>query len=132
MKRALWFLLPLCFIAPLARGQALAVFTAAQAAQGKAFYAHDCAACHGPAMEGEYGPPLTGPAFSQSMAGQNRTVASLLDVIRFTMPYDSQGNLPDAEYEAVTAYLLQQSGYPAGSEKLSIGNSHLSELKLGP
>lgn len=127
----LLFLLLLCLAAPLAQGQALAVFTAEQASQGKALYAFRCGACHGPDMEGGNGPALTGPDFRQLLRDQNRTAASLLDVIRFTMPYDAQGILPDAEYNAITAFLLSRAGYPAGSEKLSPANPHLAELNLG-
>ena len=65
------------------------------------------------------------------MTDQNRTAASLFDVIRFTMPYDAAGNLPDAQFEAITAYILSRSGYPAGDEKLTADNPHLADLKLG-
>ena len=133
MKSApyLLLLLPLCLAASLARGQALAVFTADQAAQGKIFYAHACASCHGPDLEGADGPALTGPAFRQMLTDQNRTAASLLDVIRNTMPYDAAGNLPDEQFNAITAYILSRAGYPAGAEKLSPDNPHLADLKLG-
>jgi mono/diheme cytochrome c family protein len=124
-------LLPLCLAAPLARGQALAVFTAEQAQQGKALYAHDCASCHGPDLEGGNGPALTGPDFRQLLTDQHRTAASLLEVITQTMPYDAAGNLPDAEFDAITAYILSRLGYPAGNEPLTPDNPHLSELKLG-
>ena len=124
-------LLPLCLAAPLARGQALAVFTAEQAGEGKVFYARACASCHGPDMEGASGPTLTGPDFKQMLTDQNLTAASLLDIIRYTMPYDAAGNLPDAQFNAITAYILSRAGYPAGSAKLAPDNPHLSELKLG-
>jgi mono/diheme cytochrome c family protein len=131
MKAAPYLLLlPLCLAASLARGQALAVFTAEQAGEGKIFYARACASCHGPDLEGASGPALTGPDFRQMLADQNMTARSLLDVIRNTMPYDAQGNLPDVQFNAITAYILSRSGYPAGSEKLAPDNPHLSELKL--
>jgi mono/diheme cytochrome c family protein len=129
--RYLILLLPLCLASPLARGQALAVFTAEQAQEGKVLYPRQCGACHGPDMEGGTGPALTGPDFRQMMTDQNRTAASLLDVIRFTMPYDAAGNLPDAQFNAITAYILSRLGYSAGGEKLSPDNPHLAELKLG-
>jgi mono/diheme cytochrome c family protein len=133
MKSAPYLILlaSLCLAASLARGQALAVFTAGQAREGKILYARDCAACHGPDLEGENGPALTGPAFRQMLTEQNRTAASLLEVIKETMPYDAAGNLPDAQFDAITAYIISRLGYPAGDEKLSSDNPHLSELKLG-
>jgi S-disulfanyl-L-cysteine oxidoreductase SoxD len=127
----LFLLLPLCLAASLARGQVLAVFTAAQAQEGKTFYAHACASCHGPDLEGASGPALTGPDFRQMMIDQNRDAKSLLDVISQTMPYDAAGNLPDAQFDAITAYILSRAGYPAGGEKLTSDNPHLSALKLG-
>jgi mono/diheme cytochrome c family protein len=133
MKSApcLILLLPLCLAASLARGHVLAVFTAEQAQQGKIFYAQACASCHGPDLEGATGPALTGPDFRQMLTDQNRTAASLLDVIRNTMPYDAAGNLPDEQFNAITAYLLANAGYPAGAEKLEPDNPHLAALKLG-
>ena len=133
MKSApyLLLLLPLCLAASLARGQVLAVFTAEQAQQGKIFYAQACASCHGPDLEGATGPALTGPDFRQMLTDQNRTASSLLDVIRYTMPYDAAGNLPEAQFDAITAYILSRAGYPTGAEKLSPDNPHLAELKLG-
>jgi hypothetical protein len=83
-------------------------------------------------MEGGSGPALTGPDFRQMMTDQNRTARSLLDVIRQTMPYDAPGIDPDVQYNDITAYILSRSGYPAGNERLSPDNPHLSELKLGP
>jgi mono/diheme cytochrome c family protein len=109
----------------------LAVFTADQAQQGKIFYAQACASCHGPDLEGATGPALTGPDFRQMLTDQNRTASSLLDVIRYTMPYDAAGNLPEAQFDAITAYILANAGYPAGAEKLSPDNPHLADLKLG-
>jgi mono/diheme cytochrome c family protein len=133
MKSAPYLLLlvPLCLAASLARGQVLAVFTADQAQQGKIFYAQACASCHGPDLEGATGPALTGPDFRQMLTDQNRTASSLLDVIRYTMPYDAAGNLPEAQFDAITAYILANAGYPAGAEKLSPDNPHLADLKLG-
>ena len=133
MKSAPYLLLlvPLCLAASLARGQVFAVFTAEQAQQGKTFYAQACASCHGPDLEGATGPALTGPDFRQMLTDQNRTASSLLDVIRYTMPYDAAGNLPEAQFDAITAYILANAGYPAGAEKLSPDNPHLADLKLG-
>jgi mono/diheme cytochrome c family protein len=133
MKSKITFiiLLSLSPVVCLAQAQPPAVFTAEQAEQGKVFYAQDCASCHGPDLEGGNGPALTGTSFRQLMADQNRTAASLLQVISETMPYDAPGNLPDAQFDAILAYILSRSGYPAGSEKLTAENPHMAELKPG-
>jgi alcohol dehydrogenase (cytochrome c) len=53
-------------LAVCAGAQQPAIFTAAQAAAGKAIYAEKCAACHGAALEGGVSSPLAGPAFAAS------------------------------------------------------------------
>lgn len=124
-------LLSLLLVPVAALAQPPAVFTAAQAARGQAIYPRQCGACHGPAMEGGEGPALTGPDFRQLLTDQNRTAASLLEVIRQTMPYDAPGMDPDADYNDITAFILSRLGYPAGNETLSPDNPHAAELKLG-
>ena len=121
----------LCLVTLAAYAQPPAVFTAAQAARGKAIYFRQCGACHGPDMEGAEGPPLTGPDFQKLMADQNRTAASLLEVIRQTMPYDAPGMDPDDDYNDITAFILSRLGYPAGNEKLAPDSPHAGDLKLG-
>jgi mono/diheme cytochrome c family protein len=130
--RALLLVLPAALLSTTAQSQPLAVFTAEQARAGQAEYPQQCGSCHGPNMEGLSGPALTGPEFRQMLADQNRTAKSLLDVIRFTMPYDAPGMDPDAQYNDITAFILSRLGYPAGNEKLDPDNPHLAELKLGP
>lgn len=131
MKLAPPVLFLVCLFPPLALAQPPAVFTAAQAARGQAIYPRQCGACHGPNMEGGEGPALTGPDFRKSLSDQNRTAASLLDVIRQTMPYDAPGMDPDADYNDITAFILSRLGYPAGSEPLTPDSPHAADLKLG-
>jgi len=45
-----------------------ALFTDAQAANGKALYDKTCAGCHGVSLSGGTAPPLTGPAFQAGWA----------------------------------------------------------------
>jgi polar amino acid transport system substrate-binding protein len=125
-------LLPLlCLAAVPARAQPPAVFTADQVRDGQALYPRLCGACHGPNMEGESGPALTGPDFRQLLTDQSLTAKSLFDIIRQTMPYDAPGMYPDAQYDDVMAYILSRLGYPAGNEKLSPDNPYLADVKLG-
>ena len=49
------------------------------------------------------------------------TAATLLDVIANTMPQSDPGSLKPEEYAAVTAYILQQNGYPAGAARAGQG-----------
>ncbi|HTM94801.1 MAG TPA: PQQ-binding-like beta-propeller repeat protein, partial [Croceibacterium sp.] len=88
-----------------------AVASPAQAAQGKTVYQQACASCHGAGFQGAGGvPPLKGAAFAANWKG--RPAAGLLAKVR-TMPPGAAGSLPDADYRAVTAYLLEANGFPA-------------------
>lgn len=107
------------------------VFTAAQSQAGAGVYAQQCAACHGPALEGGAGPPLKGSVFQQMAAAQALTGETLLSVVTQTMPQSSPASLPPAQYAAVVAYLLEQNGYPPGSTEVVPGNSDLKALQLG-
>lgn len=91
------------------------VFSLAQAARGKAVYDRDCAACHGTDFEPAQGvPPLTGPAFLANRKG--KTLADLYAQVSLTMPPGAGGSLPDADYLAVIAFLLQANGFKEGDE----------------
>jgi mono/diheme cytochrome c family protein len=105
-------------------------YSAAQAAQGKAVFSSQCAACHGANLQGDTGPALKGSSFQQMAAAQQLTGASLLAVIAQSMPKDNPGGLKPAQYDQVTAYILQQNGYPAGSTALSPKNPQLQALAL--
>ncbi|HWC62889.1 MAG TPA: cytochrome c [Rhizomicrobium sp.] len=107
-----------------------ALYTAAQAAQGAAVFAQSCATCHGANLEGVAGPALKGPAFRQMAQAQNLNAQSLFAVISQSMPQDNPGSLSPAQYAALTAYILQQNGYPAGAGELSKDTPNLKDLNL--
>jgi alcohol dehydrogenase (cytochrome c) len=78
---------------------------------GQRVYAASCASCHGADLGGSGGiPPLKGAVFLANWRGH--PAAELLGKVR-TMPPGAGGSLPDADYRAVTAYLLQANGLPA-------------------
>jgi alcohol dehydrogenase (cytochrome c) len=56
-------------------------------------------------------PPLKGAAFLANWRG--RTLADLSAKVH-TMPPGAAGSLPESDYLAVMAYLLQANGFPAG------------------
>jgi len=91
-----------------------ASFTAEQAARGKQAYASaNCMACHGPdASGGQFGPPLTGPAFMAKWGGQN--AQALYTYIRANMPPGQAGSVSAATYADLTAYVLEANGAKAG------------------
>lgn len=135
MHRSLLLLAPALLMAmpQLASAQAAkpALYTADQATAGAAIYSQSCAACHGTQMEGVAAPALKGSAFGDMATAQGMTAQALLDVVANTMPQSDPGSLKPEEYNAVTAYILQQNGYPAGTTALAPGAASLS-AKITP
>lgn len=122
-------------LAPLAaNAQATkpALYTDAQAQAGAAVYSQACAACHGQQLEGVAAPALKGEAFGEMATAQGLTADALLDVIVNTMPQSDPGSLKPDDYNAVTAYILQQNGYPSGSAALAKGAAGLKDAKVTP
>jgi mono/diheme cytochrome c family protein len=109
-----------------------ALYTADQATAGAAVYSQSGASCHGTQLEGVAAPALKGEIFGQMATAQGMTAQSLLDVVANTMPQSDPGSLKPEEYSAVTAYILQQNGYPAGSTALTSGAAGLKDAKVTP
>jgi S-disulfanyl-L-cysteine oxidoreductase SoxD len=99
-------------------------------AQGAAVYAAKCAACHGPAGEGQVGAPPAGSAAAPKLVGRDpregfpfgqdpklvKTVGNywpyattVFDYVRRTMPLTAPGTLTNNEAYAVVAFLLAEN-----------------------
>jgi alcohol dehydrogenase (cytochrome c) len=96
-----------------------ALYTAAQAAEGRTIFDASCSACHGAALTGGSAPALAGPAFQRSWGGDRITLDDLFFVLRTTMPPNASATLTPAQHAAVFAYVLQVNGYPAGATPLA-------------
>ena len=99
------------------------VFTEAQAARGRAVYPGACGLCHGRRLNGAPDdpdmpstPPLARARFLRTWDG--RSLATLFEYTRATMPQDNPGSLADEEYVDVIAYMLSAGGMPAGEAEL--------------
>ena len=92
-------------------------FQQAQAEQGHQLFNNYCAECHGPDLSGALGPALKGSAFLNKWTG--KPLSALYHFEHTTMPALAPDSLPDAEFIPITAYILQQNGYAAGSEPLN-------------
>ena len=80
------------------------IYTAGQAARGKAVYDSHCAACHGSDLSGSSeARPLAGERFMQDWREDN--VNSLFTRIRRLMPFDDPATLSDAAYLDSVAYI---------------------------
>jgi cytochrome c553 len=98
--------------------------------QGAAVFAAKCAACHGPAGEGQVGAPPAGYAAAPKLVGRDprdgfpfgqdpklvKTVGNywpyattVFDYVRRAMPVTAPGTLTNDETYAVVAYLLAQN-----------------------
>src|ERR1700743_2396402 len=119
-------------LAANAQGAKPALYTDAQAQAGATVYSQACAACHGQQLEGVAAPALKGSAFGEMATAQGLTADALLDVIANTMPQSDPGSLKTDDYNAVTAYILQQNGYPAGTAALAKGAAGLKDAKVTP
>ena len=100
-----------------ARSVAEGVYSSAQATRGQQVYQAECASCHGSALEGKGGPPLTGDAFLSSRSAQ--PVRNLVDKIQKTMPFDEPGKLSRSQSTDIAAYILQVGKFPAGPNELN-------------
>ena len=90
---------------------------AAQVAGGRQLALLQCAGCHGAALEGRYGPALSGPHFQRIWRG--RTAADLRAFIAASMPLGRGGTLTDAQTLELVAYLLSANGLPGDTPALT-------------
>lgn len=72
----------------------------AQRTHGETLYTQQCAACHD--IQQGIGPTLT-----PEVVASYKTAPRLFSYLRLAMPTQAPGNLPEDDYWAITAYLLQ-------------------------
>ncbi len=93
------------------------VYTAAQADVGRSVYAASCGSCHMPDLAGRNeAPQLAGNNFRNTWG--SRSTRDLFEFIQSTMPPTGE-TLSAEQYLAVTAFILQANGAPAGAQTLT-------------
>ena len=93
------------------------VYTTAQATAGRDAYQTRCSSCHLADLGGRNeASPLAGASFMN--AWRTRTTKDLYDYIRTSMP-PGGATLGADEYLAITAFILQTNGAPAGAAALT-------------
>ena len=113
-----WTFLPLAVaLVIVLLAERASAFTAEQAAAGRTSYGQVCVACHGADLQTLPNARLVGPDFASRW--QDRGVNELLSKVRATMPPEGPGALPENIYLNVLAYILQQNGADAGTERLT-------------
>lgn len=111
------------------------VYSRAQAERGQMMVLSACAECHGERLDGaSLDPDRPGaPAIARARFLRNwegRSLATLFDFTRATMPPASPGFLSDEQYMEVIARMLAVSNIPAGSEDLVADREALAGIEL--
>lgn len=111
------------------------VFTEAQAQRGQAVYPGPCGTCHGRRLNGapddpdmRSTPPLARARFLRIWEG--RSLATLFEYTRATMPESNPGSLTDEEYVDLIAYMLSVGGLPAGEDELTPDPGRLARILI--
>jgi mono/diheme cytochrome c family protein len=103
------------------------VYSKEQATRGQTAYNSKCARCHGEALlGGEDSPPLVDKDFLEKWNG--KSVGSLVELTRKTMPADGPGKLSRQQTTDIVAYLLSANGFPAGAGDLPSDAAVLEEI----
>lgn len=107
------------------------VYSAEQGNRGKKFYNAQCARCHGEAMlGGEDSPPLVDRDFLEKWNG--KSVGSLVELTRKTMPSDGLGKLSRSQCADIIAYVLSANGFPAGDSDLGTDPTVTDQILIEP
>jgi len=113
------------------------VFSEAQATRGEAVYEGACGLCHGYRLNGapddpdmRSTPPLARARFLRVWEG--RSLATLFEYSRATMPEDNPSSLTEQEYVDVIAYMLSVGGMPVGNDELQLDPRSLARVVIRP
>jgi mono/diheme cytochrome c family protein len=97
------------------------IYTEAQAERGEQYFVANCAECHGLALEGGEGSPLSGEEWWDSW--RELPVDRLFEFVSTNMPFDDlgelAGTLSNQQYIDIVAHILRTNGFPAGAAELT-------------
>ena len=103
------------------------VYTAEQAARGRAVYEEHCSSCHLPDLSGSgEARSLVGDAFMDDW--REDTLGTLFSRTRTMMPFDNPATLADGDYLDSIAYILQVNRFPEGRRALTAGE--LDDIRI--
>src|SRR5262245_31973762 len=88
-----------------------------QVPQGRWEYSQQCATCHGAQLQGGGAPALKGREFAAQWNGKK--LDDLYTYVHQNMPLGRGAALQSQEYADIIAYILAQSGLPAGTERFT-------------
>lgn len=105
-----------------ASAQAPGVFTSEQATAGATLYQSNCAACHGPALQGTPAAPiLSGSQFVATWGG--RSAGDLFRLIQSSMPPGADTPLSSETTGSIVAHILQTNGAQPGNQAVAATTS---------
>ena len=105
------------------------IYTAAQAARGKAFYTQTCSPCHGDEPVGTANAPsLSGTDFMKDFV--DSSVFDVWNLIVTTMPASNPGSVTPPQAADVFAYLSEFNKWPAGEKELPPDADALKKIKI--
>jgi polar amino acid transport system substrate-binding protein len=114
------------------RSRVPALYTADQATKGALTYVQSCAMCHGPLLDGQSGgysgPALKGPEFADP--SYDFHLSDIFNFVSKLMPATTPGSLTHEQDVEVMAFILQQNGYPPGSNELVYENAEKSRVPI--
>lgn len=113
------------------------VYTQEQAERGAAAYLGPCGLCHGRMLNGAPDDPDMRPAPALSRyrfirVWDGRSLATLYEYTRSTMPQSNPGYMDDQTYVDIIALMLERSGAPAGDAELVPDVGTLSRIVIEP
>ena len=113
-------------------GKIAALYTEEQATKGSLSYYQNCSMCHGPLLDGQFGgysgPALKGPEFADP--SYDFHVSDIFNFVAKLMPPGTPGSLTHEQDVQIMAFLLQQNGYPAGTQELTYEIAEKSRIPL--
>jgi cytochrome c len=132
--------------APGKRSAVDSVYTADQAARGRAQYRKRCVLCHLDNGQGHAAVPVIpgeslereGDAEAPAVAGEpfqkkwnGRTAWELYGTMASTMPVGSPKTLSPQEYADLLAFLFELNKFPAGQSELTPAREQLEAITIG-
>lgn len=96
-------------------------------------YPGPCGLCHGRRLDGAPDDPdmLSTPSLARARflrIWEGRSLATLFEYTRATMPEANPESLDDQEYVDIIAYMLSVSGMPAGDDELEPDSQSLARF----
>jgi polar amino acid transport system substrate-binding protein len=114
------------------RSKIPALYTADQATKGALAYYQNCAMCHGPLLDGQSagysGPALKGPEFADP--SYDFHLSDMFNFVAKLMPAATPGSLTHEQDVQIMAFILQQNGYPPGTNELVYEVAERSKVSL--